>query len=161
MDIQARAEMLKGGKGTAMFQLPLQPAYGLTVHKVQALTIPHIVRGCLEGIFAAGSLYVLISRVTDPQNLQFIGLPPAYLLDEVAEEVLRRGHNVNAYFKAACSVPGEWVYDSAIDGRAPEAARGVRARLRPRLEQRRQIPLKLRTLAEMLQPQVDRAAAAA
>ena len=71
-----------------MVQLPLQPAYGLTVHKVQALTIAHIVRGCLEGVFAAGSLYVLISRVTDPRNLELIGLPPADLLDDVAEELV-------------------------------------------------------------------------
>ena len=34
------------------------------VVKTQALSIKHVVCGCLEGIFAWGQLYVLISRVT-------------------------------------------------------------------------------------------------
>ena len=153
MDVEARPEGLKGCSGAAMVQLPLQPAYGLTVHKVQALTIAHIVRGCLEGVFAAGSLYVLISRVTDPQNLQLIGLPPADLLDDVAEELLRRGVDVNAFFQAACSITKEWVYTNAPNGHAPGAARDVRNRLRPRAEARRRIPLKLRNLKETLEPQ--------
>ena len=29
----------------------------------------------LEGMFALGQVYVLISRVTDPQNLGLIGVP--------------------------------------------------------------------------------------
>ena len=153
MDVEPRLEGLKGCSGAAVFQLPLQPAYGLTVHKVQALTIAHVVRGCLEGVFAAGSLYVLISRVTDPRNLELIGLPPADLLDDVAEELLRRGVDVNAFFKAACTVTKEWIYTDAPNGRAPGAARDVRSRLRPRLEARRRIPLKLRTLKETLEPQ--------
>ena len=152
-DILARPEGLKGCSGAAMVQLPLQPAYGLTVHKVQALTIAHVVRGCLEGVFAAGSLYVLISRVTEPQNLQLIGLPPADLLDDVAEELLRRGIDVNAFFKAACTITKEWVYTDAPTGLSQGAARDVRSRLRPRLEARRRIPLKLRTLKETLEPQ--------
>ena len=63
MDISARPEVLKGTAGTSMVQVPLQPAYGLTNHKVQSLTIKHTVQGCLEGIFAHGSVYVLASRV--------------------------------------------------------------------------------------------------
>jgi hypothetical protein len=153
MDVTARPEGLKGCSGAAMIQLPLQPAYGLTVHKVQALTIAHIVRGCLEGVFAAGSLYVLISRVTDPRNLQLIGVPPADLLDDVAEELQRRGVDVNAFFRAACAITKEWVYTGAPNGHAPGAARDVRNRLRPRLEARRRIPLKLRNLQETLEPQ--------
>ena len=107
----------------------------------------------MEGVFAAGSLYVLISRVTDPGNLELIGLPPADLLDDVAEELLRRGIDVNAFFKAACTITGEWVYTDAPTGLSPGAARDVRSRLRPRLEARRRIPLKLRTLKETLEPQ--------
>ena len=61
-DVLARPEGLKGCSGAAMVQLPLQPAYGLTVHKVQALTIAHIVRGCLEGVFAFGLGVLLLSR---------------------------------------------------------------------------------------------------
>ena len=50
-----RPEGLKGIVGTSLVQVPLQPAYGLTLHKVQALPIKQIVRGCLEGIFASPS----------------------------------------------------------------------------------------------------------
>ena len=49
-----------------MLQLSVVPAYALTIHKTQALSIKHVVCGCLEGIFAWGQLYVLMSRVTDP-----------------------------------------------------------------------------------------------
>ena len=47
-----------------MVQLPVGPAYGLVLHKVQSLTIADKVLGCLQGIFAHGQVYVLISRVT-------------------------------------------------------------------------------------------------
>ena len=30
--------------------------------------------GCLEGVFAFGQVYVLISRVTDPRNMCLLGL---------------------------------------------------------------------------------------
>ena len=43
------------------------------VHKTQALSIKHVVRGCLEGVFAMGQVYVLISRVVDPRHLELIG----------------------------------------------------------------------------------------
>ena len=46
-----------------MLQLSLVPAYALTVHKTQALSIKHLVLGCLEGCFAQGHVYVLVSRV--------------------------------------------------------------------------------------------------
>ena len=74
-----------------MLQFTLQPAYGLSIHKVQSLTIVHKVLGCLEGVFAHGQIYVLISRVTDPQNFHAVGLP-ADLLDAVAEAVPRKSH---------------------------------------------------------------------
>ena len=77
---------------TRAVRLPLVPCYALTVHKtqanslllfhlsccarsqmlrarassLQALSIRHLVLGCLEGVFAQGHVYVLVSRVTDP-----------------------------------------------------------------------------------------------
>ena len=82
IDVTAREE--SAPKESTMVQLPAVPAYALTIHKVQSLTMLGKVLGCLEGIFAHGQLYVLVSRVTDPQNLCFIGLPPVDMLDEVA-----------------------------------------------------------------------------
>jgi hypothetical protein len=49
----------------------------------QALSIRHIVRGCLEGVFAQGQVYVLVSRVTCPWHFQLVGLPPKDLLEDV------------------------------------------------------------------------------
>ena len=47
MDIGVRQETLITMPGQpVLVQLPLIPAYALTVHKTQALSIKHIVRGC-------------------------------------------------------------------------------------------------------------------
>ena len=60
MDIRVRQETLITMPGQpVLVQLPLIPAYALTVHKTQALSIKHIVRGCIEGVFAQGQVYVL------------------------------------------------------------------------------------------------------
>jgi len=75
VDVQARQETLTKCQGQpVLVQLPLVPSYALTVHKTQALSIKHAVRGCLEGVFAMGQIYVMFSRVTDPQNLELVGL---------------------------------------------------------------------------------------
>ena len=50
MDVGARPESL-AVKGEAVTrQLPLAPAYALTVHKTQALSIKHPFIGCVEGV---------------------------------------------------------------------------------------------------------------
>ena len=85
LDIEPRKEVVGTARGKpSMLQLTIQPAYCLTIHKVQALTIRHDVNGCLEGKSALGQLYVLWSRVADPKLFNAVGLPPADLLDEVA-----------------------------------------------------------------------------
>ena len=74
VDVTARQETLTACQGQpVLVQVPLVPSYALTVHKTQALSIKHIVRGCLEGVFAMGQVYVLFSRVTDPRHLELIG----------------------------------------------------------------------------------------
>ncbi len=51
IDVTARQETLASFQGQpALLQLPIVPSYALTVHKTQALSIKHIVRGCLEGV---------------------------------------------------------------------------------------------------------------
>ena len=72
MDIGARQENLAVRGEPIMLQLCVVPAYALTIHKTQALSIKHLVIGCLEGVFAMGQVYVLISRVTDPQVRDFV-----------------------------------------------------------------------------------------
>ena len=117
------------------------------VHKVQALSIKHLVLGSLEGVFALGQVYVLISRVTDPKNFMLLGVPPKDLIEDVAQALLRKGIDVDAFFEAACKVSGEWKYDAS------------KARLIDRIQQKfcheRSVPLKSRTLAECLNPQPE------
>ena len=138
-----------------MLQLAVQPAYALTIHKVQALTIAHVVHGGLEGVFAHGQVYVLVSRVTDPRNFHAVGLPPLDLLDAVARAWRDAGLDVDACFRKAAEVCNEWEYTPAATGRDP--CKNVAARLRARYDEKRRVPLKLRRLGEILQPQPDTA----
>ena len=117
------------------------------VHKTQALSIKHLVLGCLEGVFALGQVYVLVSRVTDPQNFSLVGIPPRDLIEDLAQALLREGIDVDSFFEKACQVSGEWKYEHS------------KARLVDRIEQKfsheRSVPLRFRTLDECLNPQPD------
>ena len=119
----------------------------IQVHKTQALSIKHLVLGCLEGVFALGQVYVLVSRVTDPQNFSLVGIPPRDLVEDLAQALLREGIDVDSFFEKACQVSGEWKYDRS------------KARLVDRIEQKfsheRSVPLRFRTLVECLNPQPD------
>ena len=56
MDLKPMPEHLPGQYHSYIIeQLPIIPAYGLTTHKSQSLTIRHVVKVCMEGIFAHGS----------------------------------------------------------------------------------------------------------
>ena len=92
-----------------------------------------------------GQIYVLISRCTDPMNFILCGVPPKDLIEELSQALIAAGINVDQYFKTACSVTNEWVYDESI-GR-------VKDRFKLKFNSERGIPLKNRTLAEVLCPQ--------
>ena len=134
-----------------MLQAPIGPAYGPTVHKVQALSMPEVVCGCLEGIFAHGQVYGLVSRVTAPENFHLVGLPPEDMLDEVAAAWEAAGLSVDACLREAVSVTADWEYPPASAGRPP--ATQVRRRLTRRQTEERRVPVRMRTLAELLDPQ--------
>ena len=145
IDVTARQESLTVCGAPILLQLPLNPCYALTIHKTQALSIKHLVLGCLEGVFALGQVYVLFSRVTIPQNCQLVGIPPSDLIDDVAEALHVAGFNVDTCFKQAATVTGEWEY---TPGDGP-----VSTRITHKWSAERTIPLKCRTLAEVLNPQ--------
>ena len=92
-------------------------------------------------------MYVLISRVTDPKNFHLIGVPPRDVLEDVAAALIAEGVDVDQFFENACKVTGEWEYDRS------------KARLVDRVQQKfsseRSVPLRFRTLAEMLNPQPE------
>ena len=46
--------------------------------------------GCFEGVFALGQVYVLVSRVVDPQNFVLVGVPPKDLLEDLAAALVAR-----------------------------------------------------------------------
>ena len=141
IDVQPRSEGLKARGETIMLQLSLVPAYALTIHKTQALSIKHVVCGCLEGIFAWGQLYVLISRVTDPANFQLIGLPPKDLLEDVANALKKNGYSDIDTFIRWTDVSDEWEYN-------------VRnKRFMQKYIRERQVPMIQKTLDEILNPQ--------
>ena len=54
MDLGARQETLNIRGEPILLQLCVVPAYALTIHKTQALSIKHLVLGSLEGVFALG-----------------------------------------------------------------------------------------------------------
>ena len=78
-----------------MLQLPLAPAYSLTVHKTQTLSINHLVIGCSDGVFAVGQVCGFVSRCTDPANFLLCGVPPKDLIGDVAAAFIVRGIDVN------------------------------------------------------------------
>ena len=147
MDVGARQENLAVRGEPIMLQLPLAPAYSLTVHKTQALSIKHLVLGCLEGVFAMGQVYVLVSRCTDPQNFLLVGLPPKDLLEDLAATLIKRGIDVDKYFRGACSVTREWVYDKEKPL--------LKDRIQVKFNNEHTTPVKHRKLEEVLNPQPD------
>ena len=52
-------------------------------------------RFSLEGVFAMGQVYVLVSRVTDPNNFLLVGVPPKDLLEDIAAALLARGVDID------------------------------------------------------------------
>ena len=71
MDCQVRQENLNIRGEPIMLQLPLVPAYALTVHKTQALSIKHLVLGCV-GLSSTRALLhaILLRRVLKGVGVQ-------------------------------------------------------------------------------------------
>ena len=78
-------------------------------------------------------------------NVHLVGLPPKDMLDDVELAWKRAGHDVDECWRRAVSVTNEWVYSP---GPGPVADRITQKRITER-----SIPLKHRTLAEVLDPQ--------
>ena len=121
-------------------------AQALTVHKTQALSIKHTVLACLEGVFAQGHVYVMVSRVTDPANFALCGLPPKDLVDDVAAALRESGEDIDDVFQRACTNCNEHVYDPCRQG-------AISDRFAKRYQKERTISVKHRYLAETLNPQ--------
>ena len=146
MDVTCRQETLVTIPGApVLLQEPLVPCYGLTIHKTQALSLRHIVHGCLEGTFAFGQVYVLASRVTDPQLLHLVGLPPMDLLTEIYDALKAAGFDPVECLRRCATVTNDFVYRPG--------PRDLRDRFTPRFVKERTIPVVARELKQMLDPQ--------
>ena len=89
-----------------------------------------------------------VSRVTEPKNFLLCGLPPKDLWEDVSLAWARAGLNVTDSWKRACSVTNEWVYDD-------QPTKPLKSRITQRMITERIIPLKNRTLSEVLDPQPE------
>ena len=148
IDITPRAETLMTRGEPVLYQLTVVPSYALTVHKTQAMSIKHVVLGSLEGIFALGQVYVLISRVTDPANFHLVGVPPKDLLEAVAAALRGVGLDCDEVFNRAVGVSNEWRYN-------PD--RPWDQRFYPAYIRQRQVPPTHKSIDEILKPQVSAA----
>lgn len=83
-------------------QLPLMPAYALTIHKSQGMTVDRLIFDCTSTFHAASAhhlVYVALTRVKSSNRLAFLGNPPKNLLhfkvsDELKHED-KRLQNIN------------------------------------------------------------------
>jgi ATP-dependent DNA helicase PIF1 len=62
----------------------LLPAYALTIHKSQGMTLDAAVIDC-KNIFACGQLYVALSRVRNLENLKVLNFHKSQII--VSDEV--------------------------------------------------------------------------
>ena len=107
----------------------------------------------IQGIFAQGQLYVLVSRVTDPRHFVLIGIPPRDLVADVARAVYAAGLDVDEFYDRACTVTNDWMFVS-------EAKNNLADRIQQRVfkADEKSTPLIFRTLGACLDPQPDASA---
>jgi len=69
--LRVRHDFTVGGISCSRAQFPLTPAYAITVHKAQGMTLDRVVAQLAEREFASGLNYVACSRATTLQGLMF------------------------------------------------------------------------------------------
>jgi ATP-dependent exoDNAse (exonuclease V) alpha subunit len=82
------------GISASRSQFPVQNAFALTVHKTQGLTLPHSTLTIDENMFAAGQIYVAMSRAPSWNSVDILSFDFGSLkVDErVIEEYRRLNH---------------------------------------------------------------------
>ena len=87
---------------------------------------------------------MLISRVTDPKNFQLLGVPPADLLEEVVMAWREAGLDIVECLRKCVTVTNEFEY--------VEQER-IKDRIRPRKIDAKLVPVRNKSIAEILDPQ--------
>ena len=80
------------------------------------------------------------------QNFELVGVPPVDLISEVASALRAAGIDPVDFLKKCCDVTREFVYDAT-------GAEDLRDRIKPRFQSQKLLPVKNRTLGEVLNPQ--------
>ena len=84
--------------------------------------------------------------VTDPNNFELVGIPPVDMISAVASALRAAGLDPEEFLRKSCDITREFAYD-------PTAAEDIRDRIKPRFQSQKLLPVKNRTLEEVLDPQ--------
>ena len=84
-----------GMKVGSVTQFPIVPAYAITCHKSQGLTLPAVVLHCSRE-YVPGLIYVAISRVKSPDHIQVLNFNANQLL-EPGSDVIAHSSSHNTY----------------------------------------------------------------
>lgn len=84
-------------------QYPLRIGKAITIHKSQGQTFNNVIIS--PTIFAAGQLYVALSRVRSPQGLALLGEigPSDFMIDEVVQKFYKNGYTFEVAKKKSVS----------------------------------------------------------
>lgn len=96
MDRDVRVGILTFEEGGATIkQIPLVPAYAVTIHKCQSQTFDKVV--VHQGMFEEGQAYVALSRVRTPEGLVICGRLKEDDIKRPALERISQNSNLNGY----------------------------------------------------------------
>ena len=94
-------EVLKGIFYTRK-QFPLMPAFGITIHKAQGLSLSSVIVDAGASIFGCGMIYVALSRVTSLSGLHLIDLDRTKIqCDKKAIQEYSRLYTVSLHLSSA------------------------------------------------------------
>eukprot|EP00873_Tetraselmis_striata_P007290 jgi/Tetstr1/427554/TSEL_017680.t1 len=108
----ARWTKFAGNEAASRTQIPLKLAWALTVHRAQGMTLDRV--QCVVGdAFAAGQIYVALSRARSFAGLELRGFNPAKV---------RASPKVIAFYRDRCGVAGPTASQpaSALGNKTPE-----------------------------------------
>ncbi len=88
---------------------------------------------------------MLISRCTEPANFELLGVPPKDLVCTIAVALRRAGFDYDEVFQRCVGVSNEWNYNVV--------GNNVADRFSQRYMRERSVPMKHKSLDEVLNPQ--------
>ena len=81
---------------------------------------------------------MLISRATDPRNVELVGIPPKDLIAAVVEAMNKAGLDGVDILKKSCDITREFAYDPTVEDMVD--------RVKPRYVSEKSLPVKNRSL---------------